>query len=743
LAAVSLVMADDDRELPGPGLPVVRYRKRYLRSEVPQADRARLTEAIDQLPLAMSGRLSSLDIKGPLQGTRHRNLYRLRVGDYRVIYWRVADELLVLELDRKDDTSYAHLDRLVIHRRGDGLGLTEVPEAPAQPPAAKRIGRAPSRRSVAPERQNPLTVFEAKELAAVGLDAAAIGLIRTLAPSLEIAEALAGLGVPPETVELVADLWYDPARHLETFRRGGTPALSDARIDDGELAERLQSADSADTVAELGTRDFELVLRGSIEEWMFYLHHSQARIVRHVANGPSRVKGGPGTGKTVAALHRARHLVREGLAERVLLTTFVNVLPSVWETLLERFAPDDAERIEARTVDSIVMAIVAPVDGSPRFISDDDRRKLCEGLCAKQPGLREAIGGPGELKAEFDTVLGGRGIGSLDEYLAVERPGRGRRLGAEDRRAAWEAWEHYRTVLANTGQTDWALLRNRALELVREGHGPRFDGIVVDEAQDLTAVQVELLKAIDTSPDHRNLMLVGDGQQAIYPGGFSLRSVGLDVVGRSFLLRTNWRNTQSIADAAEALMGDLPFGDLDARLAPRPVTDLPLPRRRGDLPELHLVGSDEEGDDVLARLLEEALATHAPSEIAVLGRTNRAWRRGELALKRLGVPSVVLKELSKTADMAPAAVRVGTFEGSKGLEFKLVILVGYRRGDWSVRAFWLKDPGDLADWEDTERRKLFVAMTRARDRLALVASPPLTDSLQQARDRFDEWDWTG
>ena len=87
-------------------------------------------------------------------------------------------------------------------------------------------------------------------------------------------------------------------------------------------------------------------------------------------------------------------------------------------------------------------------------------------------------------------------------------------------------------------------------------------------------------------------------------------------------------------------------------------------------------------------------------------------------------------------------MRVGTFEGSKGLEFKLVVLVGYRKGDWTVQPFWLKDRGDRDEWWDTERRKLFVAMTRARDRLALVAWPPLADGLEQARERFDEWDWT-
>jgi superfamily I DNA/RNA helicase len=263
--------------------------------------------------------------------------------------------------------------------------------------------------------------------------------------------------------------------------------------------------------------------------------------------------------------------------------------------------------------------------------------------------------------------------------------------------------------------------------------------VIVDEAQDLTAAQVRLLMALDRAEGHRNLMFVGDGQQAIYPGGFSLRSVGLDVRGRSFLLHTNWRNTQSIAAAAEMVMGELPFGDLEEDAGTR---EEMLPRRRGELPELHLVGSDEQGDEVLRGLLEEALTQFAPSEIGVLGRTRKAWLQGERVLRELGTECVVTTQLAKRADGAPRAVRIGSFEGSKGLEFKLVVLVGYRRAAWTVQPYWLKDRGDRDDWAELEQRKLFVAMTRARDRLALVASSPLADRLERARDRCDEWDWT-
>ena len=118
-------------------------------------------------------------------------------------------------------------------------------------------------------------------------------------------------------------------------------------------------------LASLEDAEFDAVLRGSIEEWMFYLHPTQERIVRIEATGPVRVKGGPGTGKTVAALHRAAYLVREGRANSVLVTTFVNALPRVWNDLFAVFAGDVADRITTDTVDGLAWSIVEAVDGAP------------------------------------------------------------------------------------------------------------------------------------------------------------------------------------------------------------------------------------------------------------------------------------------------------------------------------------------------------------------------------------------
>src|SRR3954453_23047203 len=89
---------------------------------------------------------------------------------------------------------------------------------------------------------------------------------------------------------------------------------------------------------------------------MIYLHPSQLGAVRRPLEGPSRVRGGPGTGKTVVALHRARHLSDESGGE-VLLTTFVNNLPPIWDRLLAAFPDVVRGSIRCRTVNQIAMEL--------------------------------------------------------------------------------------------------------------------------------------------------------------------------------------------------------------------------------------------------------------------------------------------------------------------------------------------------------------------------------------------------
>jgi Nuclease-related domain len=88
-----------------------------------------------------------------------------------------------------------------------------------------------------------------------------------------------------------------------------------------------------------------------IEEWMTFIHPTQAALVRRVWNGPARIRGPAGTGKTVVALHRAAYLAatRPG---RVLVTGYVRTLPVLLGNLYRMLSPDTCDRVEFIGIDA-------------------------------------------------------------------------------------------------------------------------------------------------------------------------------------------------------------------------------------------------------------------------------------------------------------------------------------------------------------------------------------------------------
>jgi mRNA-degrading endonuclease RelE of RelBE toxin-antitoxin system len=235
----------------------VRFCKRVHLDDVAAGDRGRVQERIYRLPAAMRGEFHNLDVK-PIEGSRWKGLWRLRVGDYRVLYLADGDRIAVVEIDRRDDHTYGRLDRVALVRRGGGVELIDVAE-PA-PEVEERPMAAPSRPAARLERTNPLTVFGAAELAAVGLASDTVALVRTLAEGIDVAAVLAERGLDPGLVQLVADMWRDPQRYVAIFAEGRTPTVEDAAISGDELISRLADDDSAAAVAFLTEWEFEGML---------------------------------------------------------------------------------------------------------------------------------------------------------------------------------------------------------------------------------------------------------------------------------------------------------------------------------------------------------------------------------------------------------------------------------------------------------------------------------------------------
>jgi hypothetical protein len=220
-----------------------------------------------------------------------------------------------------------------------------------------------------------------------------------------------------------------------------------------------------------------------------------------------------------------------------------------------------------------------------------------------------------------------------------------------------------------------------------------------------------LHRLVGDEPDAFNL--IGDGQQSIYPGGYTLGELGISIAGRGVVMTRNYRNTREIASFAASLVGDSGFVDIESGLRGR--MDAAEVLREGAAPSISRFPSVGAHDAALVARVRELLATPGvhPGDIAVL-----AMRTREVSsvVKLLGAAGVPVVELAKYDGRVSAAVKVGTIKRAKGLEFKHV-LVAHTPARLVGPAAVPENGQDAGERVEMERRELYVAMTRARDGL--------------------------
>ncbi len=456
-------------------------------------------------------------------------------------------------------------------------------------------------------------------------------------------------------------------------------------------------------VQQLDLADLERASSESLEEWMVYLHPSQLSVVRRRYEGPCRVRGPAGCGKTVVALHRAAYLAAQEPGD-LLFVTFVRTLPGVLAKLFTRLAPHTASRVRFSGIHRLALDIVRDAGLRPRL--NASAAETCFSLAWTRTGRQhlDRTGLPLQYwREEVSKVIKARGISEYEDYASLARTGRRTPLSADQRRHVWDLYVEYERVLAQKDVQDFEDVVADALDVVRRGSAKRYRFVLVDEAQDLDLLSVKLAAAL-VADDRDGLTLVGDGQQAIYAGGYTLKEAGIAVTGRSTVLDTNYRNTRQVLEAARGVVRADDFDDLEDV---HESGDRMIRAVRDGLPVLAVTAPDATSLDVA---LVEALAGHVPlAGCAVLCRTAKEAERLQHVLFRNGVPVMDLEQYDGTP---VDAVKVGTVKRAKGLEFSRVFIP---RMDSYLLDEGLAEPERL----QRERRELFVGMTRARDELWL------------------------
>lgn len=236
--------------------------------------------------------------------------------------------------------------------------------------------------------------------------------------------------------------------------------------------------------------------------------------------------------------------------------------------------------------------------------------------------------------------------------------------------------------------------------------------VLVDEAQDLSANEVRLLMALTDHKAADGFFLAADAAQRIFRRNTSLASLGLDVRGRAYVLRKNYRNTRQILHTARLLLEPYDIVELDDD-DNRSRIDVDLPGREGARPEIiRFDSAAEEAQWVVAEIerIRREDAAVLGSGIAVLSANKRHREELEEKLRAKRIPTATLRQ-----DVVASSnhVKVSTIESAEGHEFSAVFLVGMNDG---------VIPWERADEAEVARdaRRLYVALTRARDRVVLT-----------------------
>jgi len=465
------------------------------------------------------------------------------------------------------------------------------------------------------------------------------------------------------------------------------------------------------------------------EKWTVFLHPSQRQWVERDYAGPARISGSAGTGKTIVALHRAVHLTRQYPDSRVLLVTFSETLASALATKLQNLIsnqPRLGERLEVQAMTSIGKRLYSAYWGKPKLVSQAQVELILRESAKMDPNLKFS---QRFLLGEWNDLVDAWQLKSWDEYKDVKRLGRKTRLSEVQRSALWAVFERAQKALKQQGLITQAEMFSRVAEKAATLPHQPFDFVIVDEAQDVSIAQLKFLAASSTTDGQvraNSLFFAGDLGQRIFQQPFSWKSLGVDIRGRSRTLNINYRTSHQIRAQADRLLGP-DVSDVDGNVEDRRGT---ISVFNGPAPEVRSFNSEiAEGKAVAAWILDRLKDGLAPHELGVFVRSEAQVPRAVAATSASGIPFSVLDE---NVDTTNGRTSVCTMHLAKGLEFRAVVVMAC---DDEViplqeRVELVTDEADLEDVYNTERNLLYVACTRARDRLLVCGVEPTSEFME-------------
>ena len=363
--------------------------------------------------------------------------------------------------------------------------------------------------------------------------------------------------------------------------------------------------------------------------------NAQQREAVTTSNGPVLVLAGPGSGKTRVLTHRiAWQLLEVGVpAWHMLAVTFTNRAAREMRHRLDRMVGDHSTRSMALGTFHAACARILRREAehvnlsSDYLIFDADDQLALMKQVVKAMNLDDKRYRPRSL---LNAISGAK-----NEMLEpVDYP-----IQTYYDEIVARVYDQYQDALRANGGLDFDDLLMETVRLFRENpavlerYRDQYRTLLVDEFQDTNMAQYVILRLL--AGEHRNLYAVADEDQSIYSwrgaDTRNIRRLRKDFPEiQEFLLEENYRSTQVILDAAQAVI---------AQNHDRTPKHLFTRRKGGRSISLYEAYDEQEEADYLGREIRSLTRKgYELGDIAVMYRTNAQSRAIEEALIRRNIP---------------------------------------------------------------------------------------------------------
>ncbi len=581
-----------------------------------------------------------------------------------------------------------------------------------------------------------ITVEETTEEVAVPMDtAAASAAFFADVPQ----EKLLKIGVPQEAIgkvtaiqtlddldALEAVLPEDAYENIFNIMDGESIDNIIADIEEGQAhgdTDKLLSDNNKRRFVELTDDDaLQRIIEQGMDKWQIFLHPSQRKLVYADYKGTMKVSGGAGTGKTIAAIHRLKHLC-EAPGANVLFTTYTRTLSENLAESIEKLGIAK-QKYTLKNIDRVLLDTAEKYKVKEGYkvldySGDEESLKLWrEVLETEVTEFDEQF-----LYDEYIDVIVYFGNKDAKQYMLQNRVGRTKALSRKQRMEIWKLVEKYVALKQQRKLVDRLELFNETTNFLTGNDIHPYTNVIADEFQDFSNPELKFLRSL-VAEGRNDLFLTGDPIQRIYTGRkINFSAAGINVRGvRSRQLKINYRTTEPIKRVAVSVVKGTDYDDMDG--GKEKMNGYVSLIHEGEKPKYRIVDDANAEVEQVMEWIKECLDSGIKlSEICIAAPSMNLLKDIQSRLHHDGTDYRILKGAQKQG--SANGINLCTLHSLKGLEFRVVMLTGINERNMPSKAvagypFSGMDKVGQKEYLSSKRSLLYVAITRARQLVYMV-----------------------